>query len=151
MQVGTWLERLRAICRQAPGCRVLLIDEPLDWENSAHYEPEELPVLRVTVDREARDVSLHTESDEDGPFLPPTPMLLTDLLAALDSDAEESFEMFWVSGWIRAPEIEGADPEDEGAAYLRQASLLIGGGHPEDLAQVIFVRQHFPAAEEKAP
>ena len=148
MQVGTWLERLRAICRQAPGCRVLLIDEPPDWENSAAYDPEELPVLRVTVDREARDVSLHTESDEDGSFLPPTPMFLIDLVAALDSDAEESFEMFWVSAWIRAPAIEGADAEDEGAAYFRQASPLIGVGHPEDLEQVIFVRQRFPAAEE---
>ena len=151
MQVGTWLEPLRSICRQAPGCRVLLIDEPPDWEDAVEYEPEELPVVQVTVDRDARDVSLHTETDEDGPFLPPAPMLLTDLVAALDSEAEASFEMFWVSGWFRAPAIDEADVEDEEAAYVRQASPLVGVGHPEDLAHVIFVRKRSPTAAENGP
>jgi hypothetical protein len=137
MQVGTWLDFLREILRKSPGCRVLLIDEPPDWDAAASYQPEEIPVLQVSVDRDAQQVTLHTEADEDAPFAVPGPMLLSDLVSELESGAEGTFEMLWVSGWQNLPEAEfDVDQDGEGPYRVRLAAPLIGVGHPDDLGNV---------------
>jgi len=145
MQVGTWLDFLREILQKSPGCRVLLIDEPPDWDDATAYQPEEIPVLQVSVDRDAQQVTLHTDADEDGPFVVPAPMLLSDLVAELEHAADGAFEMFWVSGWQQLPEDEFDVEEDgEGPYRARLAVPLIGVGNPDDLGHVIFVRERFP-------
>ena len=142
MQVGTWLEFLQNIVRESPGCRVLLVDEPPDWENAAAYEPEEIPVLHVSVDGDAQQVTLHTEPDEDGPFQVPIPMLLSDLVAELERAADAAFTLFWVSGWQNLPEEEfDAEEDGEGPYRVRLAVPLIGVGSTDDQEHVIFLRE----------
>jgi hypothetical protein len=143
MQVGTWLEFLRDIVQDSPGCRVLLIDEPPDWENAAAYQPEELPVLQVSVDRDTQQVTLHTEPDEDSPYLVPVAMLVSDLVTELERAADAAYTMYWVSGWQRLPE-ELDEEEDEGPARARLAVPLVGVGRTDDLEHVIFIRERVP-------
>jgi hypothetical protein len=148
MQVANWLDRLREISQQSPDCRVMIFDEPPDWTDAADYQPEELPVLQVTVDRDAGQVALHTEQDEDGSFLAPTPMLLSELVATLEGTADPIFEMFWVSGLRRLLESDEEIDDrqaDAGPYYGRLAIPLVGVGHPDDLAHVAFIRERVAA------
>jgi hypothetical protein len=94
---------------------------------------------------------LHTESDEDGPFLAPAPMLLSAFVAQLEGAADETFEMFWVSGLRRVPQSQPEVDDREagkGPYYARLAVPLVGVGHPDDLAHVAFVRER-PGTERQ--
>ena len=141
MEVGTCLHQIRDIRRDAPGCRVVVVDEPADWNDTAGYEPDQLPVLKISVDRESREVALHTEADEDGPYLAPVPMLLSDLIAELEQSAEETFEMYWVGGFILLPEEKFGVEDGEGPFRARLAASLIGILFPEDRSYIAFMRK----------
>lgn len=98
-----WREYLHGLAEHFPSAAV--VAAPADPRDpvSTDFEGASALVFEVRIDRKHREITLHTEPDDDGAPFPVVPMTIKQLVDRLAMASNPEFAMLWVSGQARVP------------------------------------------------
>ena len=98
-----WRQYLHGLAESFPSAAV--VAAPADPRDpvSTDFEEASALVFEVRIDRKHREITLHTEPDEDGTPFPVLPLTIKQLVDRLAMASNPEFAMLWVSGQARVP------------------------------------------------
>ena len=149
-----WRDYLRGLADSFPNAAV--VAAPVDPEDPAAADLEETSVLvfEVRIDHKHREITFHTEPDDDGAPFPLLPITIRRLMDQLEMGSAAEYDMLWVSGQTRMPAEEAplhGDGMDARTYYVRQNGPIAGVAVSEADHRVVFLYLPHHEPESSAP
>ena len=137
-----WREYLHGLAASFPSAAV--VAAPVDPRDPAGADFDELSALvfEVRIDHRHREITLHTEPDEDGAPFPLLPLTIKGLVDQLALASNPEFSMLWVSGQARVPGDGATAPGNERPSrtyFVRQDGPIGGVAVSEVDHRVVFL------------
>jgi len=137
-----WCDYLHGLAESFPSAAV--VAAPVDPRDPADADFDELSALvfEVRIDHRHREITFHTEPDEDGAPFPVLPLTIKGLVDQLALASNPEFSMLWVSGQSRVPPDGASGPGGERPSrtyYVRQDSPIGGVAVSEEDHRVVFL------------
>jgi hypothetical protein len=143
-----WRDYLHDLAESFPSAAVLAA--PADSGNPAATDFDEASALvfEVRIDPKHREITFHTEPDEDGAPFPVVPLTIRRRVDQLETASSPEFSMLWVSGQGRVPADRVPVEGDGGPARtccVRRNGAIAGVAVSAEDHRVVFL--YFPGQE----
>ena len=137
-----WREYLRSLAESFPSAAVVAAPANAEDPTATEFEESSVLVFEVRIDRRHREITFHTEPDEDGAPFPVVPLTIKGLVDQLATASNPEFSMLWVSGQARVPADQAPVEGDGGPArtyYVRRNGPMAGIAVSEEDHRVVFL------------
>ena len=143
-----WRDYLRGLAESFPSAAVVAAPANADDPTATEFEEASVLVFEVRIDHRHREITFHTEPDEDGAPFPVVPLTIKGLVDQLATASNPEFSMLWVSGQARVPADQAPVEGDGGPArtyYVRRNGPMAGIAVSEEDHRVVFLYLPDPA------
>jgi hypothetical protein len=143
-----WRDYLHGLAESFPSAAVVAAPANADDIAATDFEESSVLVFEVRIDPRHREITFHTEPDEDGAPFPVVPLTIKQLVEQLETASNPEFSMLWVSGQARVPADREPVAGDGGPArtyYVRRNGPITAVAVSEEDHRVVFLYLPDPA------
>lgn len=137
-----WRDYLHDLAESFPSAAVVAAPADAGDPTATDFAEASVLVFEVRIDAKHREITFHTEPDDDGAPFPVVPLTIKRLVDQLETASSPEFSMLWVSGQARVPVNRAPARSDEGPArtyYVRQNGPIAGVAVSEEDHRVVFL------------
>ena len=137
-----WRDYLHDLAESYPSAAVVAAPADAGDPTATDFDEASVLVFEVRIDHKHREITFHTEPDEDGAPFPVVPLTIRRLMNQLKTASNPEFSMLWVSGQVRVPADRAPIEGDDGPSrtyYVRQNGAIAGVAVSVEDHRVVFL------------